>query len=57
MYIGLVVVSDGVCGLPDANNTETLLHELRSYDIACSFLKVGGTYHPEARCLFSVFIM
>ena len=42
-------MSDGVCELPDANTTDTLLSQLRSLDIACSFLKVGDEFHPHTR--------
>jgi hypothetical protein len=44
---GMVIVTDGACELPDANTTDALLSQLRSLDIACSFLKVGDEFHPH----------
>ncbi|XP_062510112.1 KICSTOR complex protein SZT2-like [Corticium candelabrum] len=45
---GVVIVSDGVCEFLDVNTADTLLYQLRSFDIACSFLKVGDEFHPQA---------
>ena len=42
-------MSDGVCEFLDVNTADTLLYQLRSFDIACSFLKVGDEFHPQAR--------
>ncbi|XP_053393950.1 KICSTOR complex protein SZT2-like isoform X2 [Mercenaria mercenaria] len=43
---GLVVITDGCLGVPDANLFEFLLTQLRTSTIACTFLRVGETRTP-----------
>jgi len=38
---GLVLITDGCLGMPDANLFEFLLTQLRTGTISCSFLRVG----------------
>ncbi|KAL8610619.1 hypothetical protein ACOMHN_006338 [Nucella lapillus] len=44
---GIVVITDGVVGVPEANLMEALLTQLRNSTITCSFLKVGSTHHLQ----------
>ncbi|XP_066454017.1 KICSTOR complex protein SZT2 isoform X8 [Eleutherodactylus coqui] len=41
---GIIVITDGVTNVPDVAVCETLLSQLRSGTIACSFVQVGGVY-------------
>ncbi|XP_056389014.1 KICSTOR complex protein SZT2 isoform X4 [Hyla sarda] len=41
---GIIVITDGVTSVPDVAVCETLLNQLRSGTIACSFVQVGGVY-------------
>ncbi|KAM9324637.1 KICSTOR complex protein SZT2 [Gastrophryne carolinensis] len=41
---GIIVITDGVTNVPDIAVCETLLNQLRSGTIACSFVQVGGVY-------------
>ncbi|CAL8307241.1 unnamed protein product [Lota lota] len=41
---GIIIITDGVTSVPDVAVCETLLNQLRSGTIACSFVQVGGTY-------------
>lgn len=41
---GLIIITDGVTSVPDVAMCETLLNQLRSSTIACSFVQVGGSY-------------
>ncbi|XP_062615666.1 KICSTOR complex protein SZT2-like, partial [Saccostrea cucullata] len=49
---GIVVVTDGMLGVTDLNLFDTLLAQLRSSTIACSFLRIGQT--QCARCSFGL---
>lgn len=40
---GIVVITDGLVGVPEAYFLESLLTQLRNSTISCSFLKVGPT--------------
>ncbi|XP_046713542.1 KICSTOR complex protein SZT2 isoform X6 [Silurus meridionalis] len=44
---GLIIITDGVMSVPDVAVCETLLNQLRSGTIACSFVQVGGAYSYE----------
>ncbi|XP_063888022.1 KICSTOR complex protein SZT2-like isoform X5 [Scylla paramamosain] len=44
---GIVVITDGVIGLPDATVFDSLLVQLRNQTIACSFLQLGSVYQPQ----------
>ncbi|XP_076462664.1 KICSTOR complex protein SZT2-like isoform X2 [Babylonia areolata] len=44
---GIVVITDGVVGVPEANLMEALLTQLRNSTITCSFLKVGSALHLQ----------
>uniref|UniRef100_A0A8C8ILX1 SZT2 subunit of KICSTOR complex n=1 Tax=Oncorhynchus tshawytscha TaxID=74940 RepID=A0A8C8ILX1_ONCTS len=41
---GIIIITDGVTSVPDVAVCETLLNQLRSGTIACSFIQVGGAY-------------
>ncbi|KAL1022662.1 hypothetical protein UPYG_G00030640 [Umbra pygmaea] len=41
---GVIIITDGVTSVPDVAVCETLLNQLRSGTIACSFIHVGGAY-------------
>ncbi|XP_063092399.1 KICSTOR complex protein SZT2 isoform X2 [Cavia porcellus] len=41
---GVIVITDGVTSVPDVAVCETLLNQLRSGTVACSFVQVGGVY-------------
>ncbi|XP_048108666.1 KICSTOR complex protein SZT2 isoform X5 [Alosa alosa] len=41
---GIIIITDGVTSVPDVAVCETLLNQLRSATIACSFVQVGGAY-------------
>ena len=45
LYIvaGIVVITDGIVGLPEATVFESLMASLRHQNIACSFIHVGCT--------------
>lgn len=49
---GIVVVTDGMLGVTDLNLFDSLLAQLRSSTIACSFLRIGQT--QCARCVFGL---
>ena len=46
-HTGVVVITDGVIGLPDATVFDSLLVQLRNQTIACSFLQLGSVYQPQ----------
>ena len=48
-YVGIVVISDGVFGLPNAAVVHTLLAQLRSHTVCCSFVKVGSPFQSHCR--------
>ncbi|XP_013978621.2 KICSTOR complex protein SZT2 isoform X3 [Salmo salar] len=41
---GVIIITDGVTSVPDVAVCETLLNQLRSGTITCSFIQVGGAY-------------
>ncbi|XP_018594122.1 KICSTOR complex protein SZT2 isoform X2 [Scleropages formosus] len=41
---GIIIITDGVTSVPDIAVCETILNQLRSGTIACSFVQVGGAY-------------
>ncbi|XP_058890998.1 KICSTOR complex protein SZT2 isoform X7 [Acipenser ruthenus] len=41
---GIIIITDGVTSMPDGAVCETLLNQLRSGTVACSFIQVGGAY-------------
>ncbi|KAM9384552.1 KICSTOR complex protein SZT2 isoform 2-T2 [Pholidichthys leucotaenia] len=45
---GIIIITDGVTSVPDVVMCETLLNQLRSFTIACSFLQVGGAYSYDS---------
>uniref|UniRef100_A0A914X515 SZT2 n=1 Tax=Plectus sambesii TaxID=2011161 RepID=A0A914X515_9BILA len=36
----MIIISDGVCGMPDAHAMQALLTQLRSFTISCSFIQI-----------------
>jgi hypothetical protein len=51
-FVGIVVVTDGMLGVTDLNLFDSLLAQLRSNTITCSFLRIGQT--QCARCSFGL---
>ncbi|XP_033214181.1 KICSTOR complex protein SZT2-like isoform X2 [Belonocnema kinseyi] len=43
----LVIVTDGIIGVTDANVMDSVIQQLRATTVACSFLHVGSSYHPH----------
>ncbi|XP_047669770.1 KICSTOR complex protein SZT2 isoform X3 [Tachysurus fulvidraco] len=41
---GIIIITDGVMSVPDISVCETLLNQLRSGTVACSFVQVGAAY-------------
>lgn len=46
----IVIISDGMLSLPNSSMLESMLTELRNNTIACSFIQVGSSPHPDS-CL------
>ena len=46
--VGIVIITDGIVGLPDASMFESLMSQLRHSTIECSFIKIGGEGHRQA---------
>ncbi|CAI4224634.1 unnamed protein product [Auanema sp. JU1783] len=44
----IVVITDGVAGIPDTLALEDLLNQIRNQTVSCSFIQVQGTSHSEA---------
>ncbi|XGW11349.1 hypothetical protein V3C99_012672 [Haemonchus contortus] len=44
----IIVITDAVCGMPDANALQQLLSQLRSYTVSCSFIQLQGRSRNEA---------
>ncbi|KAF4533502.1 hypothetical protein B566_EDAN000987, partial [Ephemera danica] len=42
----IIVVTDGIINIPDVNVFDSVLSQLRSSTVACSFIQVAGPYHP-----------
>ncbi|GFS07662.1 protein SZT2 [Elysia marginata] len=40
---GIIVITDGIVGLPSSFEVERLLNQLRNHTIMCSFIKVGSS--------------
>lgn len=47
---GIVIISDGMLSLPNSSMLESMLTQLRNNTIACSFIQVGSSPHPDS-CL------
>ncbi|CAM1294268.1 SZT2 (predicted) [Pycnogonum litorale] len=43
---GIIIITDGMLGLPDVSLIDSLLTQLRNSSVSCSFLQVGSQYHP-----------
>ncbi|KAM9483301.1 KICSTOR complex protein SZT2 isoform 11-T11 [Clarias gariepinus] len=41
---GIIIITDGVMSVPDVAVCETLLNQLKSGTVACSFVQVGGAH-------------
>ena len=46
--IGIIILTDGIVGLPDAALFESLMIQLRHNSIAVSFLQIGHWLEPQA---------
>uniref|UniRef100_A0A1I7XAA7 Protein SZT2 n=1 Tax=Heterorhabditis bacteriophora TaxID=37862 RepID=A0A1I7XAA7_HETBA len=44
----IIVITDAVCGMPDASALQQLLNQLRSYTVSCSFIQLQGRTRSEA---------
>ncbi|VDM65033.1 unnamed protein product [Strongylus vulgaris] len=44
----IIVITDAVCGMPDAHALQQLLSQLRSYTVSCSFIQLQGRSRSEA---------
>lgn len=60
MFSGIIIITDGVTSVPDVAVCETLLNQLRSGTVACSFVQVClllpgsvGTTGTEVVVLFT----
>lgn len=40
LFAGIIIITDGVTSVPDVAVCETLLNQLRSGTVACSFVQV-----------------
>lgn len=40
LFTGIIIITDGVTSVPDVAVCETLLNQLRSGTVACSFVQV-----------------
>lgn len=47
---GIVIITDGMLCLPNSTMLESMLAQLRNSTIACSFIQVGSSPHPDS-CL------
>ena len=45
---GIVVITDGVVGLPEASLFESLMSQLHHNTIACTFIPIGSGFHMGA---------
>ncbi|CAG2171329.1 unnamed protein product [Oppiella nova] len=45
---GIVIVTDGMFSLPNANTLESALTQLRHRTISCSFIQTGSSAHPHS---------
>ncbi|XP_053983197.1 KICSTOR complex protein SZT2-like [Hylaeus volcanicus] len=43
----MIIVSDGIIGTTDVHVLDSVIQQLRATTVACSFLRVGSTYHPH----------
>ncbi|XP_066587997.1 KICSTOR complex protein SZT2-like [Prorops nasuta] len=43
----LIVVTDGIIGATNIHVLDSIIHQLRSTTVACSFLHIGSPYHPH----------
>ncbi|XP_049806805.1 KICSTOR complex protein SZT2-like [Schistocerca nitens] len=43
----IVILTDGIIAVPDAHVFDSLMNQLRTNTIQCSFLHVGSLFHPE----------
>ncbi|XP_065351660.1 KICSTOR complex protein SZT2-like isoform X3 [Cloeon dipterum] len=43
----IIVVTDGIINIPDVNIFDSVLSQLRSSTVCCSFLQVAGSFHPN----------
>lgn len=50
--LGIIIITDGVTSVPDVAVCETLLNQLRSGTIACSFVQVSLFKCFKTCCLY-----
>ncbi|XP_043250268.1 KICSTOR complex protein SZT2-like isoform X1 [Colletes gigas] len=43
----MIIVSDGIIGTTDVHVLDSIIQQLRATTVACSFLRVGSTFHPH----------
>lgn len=47
LCVGIVVITDGVVGLPDTSLLELLLQQLHRDCVSCSFIQLDRTHHMQ----------
>jgi len=47
LCIGIVVITDGVVGLPDTSLMDLLLKQLHRDCVSCSFIQLDHTHHMQ----------
>ena len=47
LCVGLVLLTDGVVGLPDTSLTELLLRQLHRDGVSCSFIQLDHTQYMQ----------
>lgn len=47
IFSDLVIVTDGIIGVADVHVLDSVVQQLRAKTVACSFLHVGSSYHPD----------
>uniref|UniRef100_A0A0N5B958 Protein SZT2 n=1 Tax=Strongyloides papillosus TaxID=174720 RepID=A0A0N5B958_STREA len=43
----MIIITDGVCGVPDMTAVQNILRKLRSSSISCSFILIKGKNEPD----------
>lgn len=43
----MIIVTDGIVGIKNAQTLDSIIQQLRATTVACSFLRVGSAYNPH----------
>lgn len=46
-FLDMIIVTDGIVGIKNAQTLDSIIQQLRATTVACSFLCVGSTYDPH----------